>query len=278
LLVEGLRPLQVDYLTEVQDCLNHVQVELAEDRVVVVETQMADVHLHFFSRDGFVATELLPDFEEPFFDLALDAGLQLLLHVVQLQVLAFEVLEWQALFFVFCFLDILHDRSMLLRLLLLNWVSISAWWSFGQIASDCIDCWSLHSSRGQEDLGLVCVVFRQFRSTLMAHTAVLGSESWVLLHQMAMRGMLVRTLKLFTGQTRLAFDLLKALLARLMKAFTQRGVDLFNYFALGFFSWFILTTQPQTTLPFHRCGDFNMRCIKLVRWCDLIELDIQHVW
>lgn len=64
--------------------------------MIVVQTEMANVDLNLLlSRLAFA--ELLANLEEAFFDLALYTGLQLLLHIVELEILSFEVLEWVAL-------------------------------------------------------------------------------------------------------------------------------------------------------------------------------------
>ena len=57
---------------------------------------MADVHLHFITL-RLSLTKLFANLEEALLYLALDPRLQLLLHVVKLQVLPLEVLERVAL-------------------------------------------------------------------------------------------------------------------------------------------------------------------------------------
>ena len=51
---------------------------------------MADVHLHFITL-CLSLTELFADLKEALLYLSLDSRLQLLLHVVELEVLAFEI-------------------------------------------------------------------------------------------------------------------------------------------------------------------------------------------
>ena len=81
LLVKYLTFLQVDDLTEVEDRFDHIEVEFTEDWVVIVQAEMADVHLHFISL-SLSLTELFADFKEAFLYLTLDPRFQLLLHVV----------------------------------------------------------------------------------------------------------------------------------------------------------------------------------------------------
>lgn len=93
MLVQGLSFLQVDDLAKVEDCLDHVEVKFAEDRVVVVQAQVTHVHLNFFPVKWNVAPELFANLKKAFFDLPLDTRLELLLHVVKFQILALEILE-----------------------------------------------------------------------------------------------------------------------------------------------------------------------------------------
>ena len=81
MLVEYLTFLQVYDLTEVEDRLDHIQIEFAEDWVVIVQTQVADVHLYFITL-CLSLTELFADLEEAFLYLSLNPRLQLFLHVV----------------------------------------------------------------------------------------------------------------------------------------------------------------------------------------------------
>ena len=70
---------------------------------------MAHVHLHFLaSRLSFA--ELLSDLEKAFFYFLLHAWFELLLHVVEFEVLAFEVLEWVAFLLSIAAFHVLHDR------------------------------------------------------------------------------------------------------------------------------------------------------------------------
>ena len=101
--------------------LDCVQVELAEDWVEVVETEMRYVHLHFvvISRSSssalvliwriHVVQELLLDFEEAFLYLLLDFRPELLLSVEHLHFLLLEVLQGVAPLF-FLVLEELVDR------------------------------------------------------------------------------------------------------------------------------------------------------------------------
>lgn len=77
--------------------------------MIVVQTEMANVDLNLLlSRLAFA--ELLANLKEAFFDLALYTGLQLLLHIVELEILSFEVLEWVALLLCITWLHVSHDR------------------------------------------------------------------------------------------------------------------------------------------------------------------------
>ena len=74
---------------------------------------MAHVDLHFLisgSLATFSLAELLADLKEALFDLSFYAGLELLFHVVELEVLSFEILEWIALLIMLLALHVLHDR------------------------------------------------------------------------------------------------------------------------------------------------------------------------
>ena len=84
--------------------------------MVVVQAEVADVDLHLFSLNRLLATELLPDLEKSFLDFPFDPWLQLLLHVVQLEVLAFEILKRVALLFGITRLHVLHYRLAVLQL------------------------------------------------------------------------------------------------------------------------------------------------------------------
>ena len=109
LLVEDLAFVQVDDLAEVENRLDNIQVELAEDRMVVVETEMAHVDLDLIT-GSLSLSKLLSDLKEALFDLSFNTGFQLLLHIVELKVLSFEVLKREALLFGVTRLHILHDR------------------------------------------------------------------------------------------------------------------------------------------------------------------------
>ena len=83
MLVKYLTFLQVDDLTEVEDGLDDIQVEFAEDWVVIMQAKMADVHLHFITL-SLSFTELFANLKEALLYLSLNSRLQLLLHVVEL--------------------------------------------------------------------------------------------------------------------------------------------------------------------------------------------------
>lgn len=82
LLVQCLPLLQVDYLGKVQNCLHYVQVEFAEDGVVIVQAEVTDVYLNFFA-SVFAFAKFLADLEEAFFDFTFNTWLELLLHIVE---------------------------------------------------------------------------------------------------------------------------------------------------------------------------------------------------
>ena len=84
MLVESLALFEVNDLTQVEDCLDHVEVELAEDWVVVMQAEMADVDLDLGVLGAWVFTKLFADLEEALFYLALHSWFQLLFHVVEL--------------------------------------------------------------------------------------------------------------------------------------------------------------------------------------------------
>lgn len=93
MLIQRLILLQINDLAEVKNRLDHIEIELAEDRMVVVEAKMTHIHLHLLLRDGAISlAELFLDLKEAFFNLPLNPRLQLFLHVVELEVLALEVL------------------------------------------------------------------------------------------------------------------------------------------------------------------------------------------
>ena len=118
LLIQCLSLLQVNNLAKIQDSLDHIKIELAEDGMVVVQAQVADVDLHFLisgSLATFSFAELFADLKEALFDFSFDAGLELLFHVVELEVLPFEILEWIALLIMLLALHVLHDRFLSIR-------------------------------------------------------------------------------------------------------------------------------------------------------------------
>ena len=72
---------------------------------------MADVYLHLLVIAlAFALTKLFPNLEEALLDLALDPRLQLLLHIVKLEILALEVLEWITLLLGITGPHVTHDR------------------------------------------------------------------------------------------------------------------------------------------------------------------------
>jgi len=82
LLVQSLSLLQIDYLRKVQNRLHYVQVKFAEDGMVVVQAEVADVNLDFFTC-VLPFPEFLSDLEETFFDFSLNSWLELFFHVVE---------------------------------------------------------------------------------------------------------------------------------------------------------------------------------------------------
>ena len=100
LLIEGLIFLQVDDLAEVENSLHDVEVELAKDWMVIVETEMAHVNLDLLVLIAtFTLSKFLSNLKETFLNFTLDTWLQLLLHVVELEVLSLEVLQRVAFLF-----------------------------------------------------------------------------------------------------------------------------------------------------------------------------------
>ena len=98
--------LQVDYLTKVENGFDYIQVELAKDWMIIVQTEMADIDLDISARlccsgllvraiydIDIIATKLFTDLEHTLFYLSFDLWLQLFLHVVKFKLLPFEVLE-----------------------------------------------------------------------------------------------------------------------------------------------------------------------------------------
>ena len=100
LLIEGLIFLQVDDLAEVENSFYDVKVELAKDWMVIVETEMAHVNLDLLVLIAtFTLSKFLSNLKETFLYFSLDTWLQLLLHVVELEVLSLEVLQRIAFLF-----------------------------------------------------------------------------------------------------------------------------------------------------------------------------------
>lgn len=91
---QRLAAVQVHDRAVLEDGLDGLGRELAEDWVERVEADVRDVHLHLLVPLACVAlaTEFLAYLVEAALNLLLDLRLQLLLHVVGLQLLAFEVL------------------------------------------------------------------------------------------------------------------------------------------------------------------------------------------
>ena len=77
--------------------------------MIVVQTEMANVDLNLLL-SRLALPKLLANLEEAFFDLALYTRLQLLLHIVELKILSFEVLERVALLLCITWLHVSHDR------------------------------------------------------------------------------------------------------------------------------------------------------------------------
>ena len=76
-----------------------------------MQTQVADVHLHFLGLSlRALSAELLLYLEETLFDLSLYARLELLLHVVKLKVLSFEIFQWIALILTVTGFHVFIDR------------------------------------------------------------------------------------------------------------------------------------------------------------------------
>jgi len=112
----------------VQDGLYTVNLELTEYWVVVMQTEMADIDLHLFSFSllagvnttlAFRFSKLLSDFKEAFFNLSFYTRLELLLHVVEFEVLSFEILEWMP--FLLLLVTVLTHSSQFFKCL--DWLS-----------------------------------------------------------------------------------------------------------------------------------------------------------
>lgn len=141
LLVQSLPLFEVNDLRKVQDCLYHVKIELAEDRVVVVQAQMTHINLNFFP--GLIIwsptctlimmtlnqrrlsllmieivsscristfTKLFPNFKETLLDFLFNPWFQLLFHVVKFKVLTFEVFERIRFLSIIAWLHVPHYR------------------------------------------------------------------------------------------------------------------------------------------------------------------------
>lgn len=119
--IKRLSLFQVDNLTVFQNELDRINIHFAENRMVVLQAYVTHVHLYLFvSIVGLsqhptscslhsmlvILIELLANLEEPFFDFLFDFWLELLLHVVHLQVLAFEMFQWVLLSVVFYLLPL----------------------------------------------------------------------------------------------------------------------------------------------------------------------------
>lgn len=61
--------------------------------MVILQTQMTHVHLHFLVHCADLVAKLLSDLEEAFLDFLFDAWVQLLLHVLDLERLALELFK-----------------------------------------------------------------------------------------------------------------------------------------------------------------------------------------
>ena len=93
LLVEKLLIfVEVNYLAEGKENFDGVEAELTENGVVVLQTEVRNVNLHFFSH-GVVRAELLLYFKETRFDFLLHTRIQLLLHVLNFKLLSHEQLK-----------------------------------------------------------------------------------------------------------------------------------------------------------------------------------------
>ena len=69
---------------------------------------MTHIYLNFLAFDRLLSSKLFANLEETFLDLTLNTWLKLFLHIVKLQVLAFEILEGVALLFGVAGLHVLH--------------------------------------------------------------------------------------------------------------------------------------------------------------------------
>ena len=94
LCVQNLVLLQINDLREVKQSFNYIKIELTKNGVVVLQAQVRHIYLNFF-RHWFcwVISKLLSNFKEAFFNFFLNPWFKLLLHIVQLKVLAFKILQ-----------------------------------------------------------------------------------------------------------------------------------------------------------------------------------------
>lgn len=105
--VESLAFVEIYYRTELKDEFDCVYGQLAEDWMEALKADVADVHLHFLiffvcfrdelaiccPHSNIILVELLPNLKESLLYFLLDFRLELLLHVLQFQILTFEVLQ-----------------------------------------------------------------------------------------------------------------------------------------------------------------------------------------
>jgi hypothetical protein len=92
LVVEHLTLVQIHYLAEREKHFQRIQAKLAEDWVVVLQAQVRHVHLDFF-RHSMVFAKLLTDLEEAGLNLLFYARVELLLHILDLKLLALKLLQ-----------------------------------------------------------------------------------------------------------------------------------------------------------------------------------------
>ncbi len=92
-IIKHLSLVQVNNLWETKKSLNSFKLKFAEDRVVILQTQMTHVHLHFLVHCADLVAKLLSDLEEAFLYFLFDARVQLFLHVLYLERLALELFE-----------------------------------------------------------------------------------------------------------------------------------------------------------------------------------------
>ena len=92
-IVKHLSLVEVNNLGKTEKSLNSFELEFAKDRVVILQTQMTHIHLHFLIHCADLVAELLSDLEEAFFYFLFDARVQLFLHVLDLERLALKLLK-----------------------------------------------------------------------------------------------------------------------------------------------------------------------------------------